>query len=60
LRSLAAIKRLLKDTKQETQTQGRDPSNKLSEPNQSEINKTESTLEETPKAESEDTSGAQL
>ncbi|MCP4989709.1 MAG: heme biosynthesis operon protein HemX [Colwellia sp.] len=60
LRSLAAIKRLLKDTKQETQTQGRDPSNKLSEPSQSEINKTESTLEETPKAEIKDTSGAQL
>ncbi len=60
LRSLAAIKRLLKDTKQETQTQSSEPSNKLSEPNQSEINKTESTLEEIPKAESEDTSGAQL
>ena len=60
LRSLAAIKRLLKDTKQGTQTQSSAPRNKPSEPNQSESNKTESTPEESPKAESEKASGGQL
>ena len=60
LRSLAAIKRLLKDTKQGTQTQSSEPRNKPSEPNQSESNKTESTPEESPKAESEKASGGQL
>ena len=60
LRSLAAIKRLLKDTKQGTQTQSSEPRNKPSEQNQSESNKTESTPEESPKAESEKASGGQL
>lgn len=62
LRSLAAIKRLLENTKQGTQTQSAKPNDKPLEPSQLESNKTESTptTEDKPKADSEKVSGGQL